>query len=218
MTTGRRYAPELIGLGLFGVAFGFLESAVVVYLRALLYADGFAFPLRSLPPLIFGTELGREAATVVMLAAAAWAPGGPGRLKLARFLFAFGLWDLFYYVGLKCLLGWPASFFTWDVLFLLPVPWVAPVLAPLLVAAYFVVVGAYGIVRRGSVAVRRGPVLLAGVGAAALLVTFWWNGGALARGEVPTYYPWPLYGAALAALAAAGGAAAAADRRRTRSA
>ncbi|UCH77739.1 MAG: hypothetical protein JSU81_08415 [Candidatus Coatesbacteria bacterium] len=208
------YGPELLGVGFFGVAFGFLEAAVVVYLRALFYADGFAFPLRPLPPLLLATEMGREGATLVMLAAVAWAPGGPGRLKLARFLFAFGLWDLFYYVGLKVVIGWPESLFTWDVLFLLPVPWVAPVLAPALVAAYFVAVGAYGIGKRGLIRVPPGPVILAAAGAAALLVTFFWNGAALARGEAPTYYPWPLYGAAFAALAAASVATVAANRGR----
>ncbi len=60
-----------------------------------------------------------------------------GRNKLERFAFfiySFAVWDLFYYVFLKILLDWPSSLFTWDILFLIPVPWVGPVLAPCIVS------------------------------------------------------------------------------------
>lgn len=72
------FGRELLWLAVFGVAFGYLESAVVVYLRTIAYAGRFSFPLEPIPPLILGTEIGREAATLAMLAAAALAPGaGP---------------------------------------------------------------------------------------------------------------------------------------------
>jgi hypothetical protein len=196
------FERELFWLAVFGIAFGYLESAVVVYLRGLAYADGFSFPLKPIPPLILSAEVGREAATLAILAAVALAPGGAGFLKFARFLFCFGLWDAFYYVGLKILLDWPPSLFTWDVLFLIPVPWSAPVLAPVLVAAYFVVVGAYGVIRRGAVRTRPWQWGFAGAGAASILTTFLWNAGACAGGGRPGAYPWLLFGAGWAALAA----------------
>lgn len=118
----------------FAVAMGFLEAAVVVYLRALLYPDGFSFPLVPMDARLVLTELLREFATLVMLLA----PGAliaKGRMeRFAWFCWSFAVWDLFYYVFLKLLLGWPESLLTWDVLFLLPTVWVGPVLAPCMVS------------------------------------------------------------------------------------
>ena len=216
MNTNSAFGRELLWLAVFGVAFGYLEGAVVVYLRTIAYAGGFSFPLEPIPPLILGTEIGREAATLAMLAAAALAPGGRALLKLARFLYCFGLWDIFYYVGLKTLLGWPPSLFTWDVLFLIPVPWSAPVLAPALVAVCFVAVGAYGIIRRGDVRTRLWQWGVAGVSAALMLATFFWNVGPCVSGARPYSYPWPLFGLGLAALAAAIAAALFETERRRR--
>lgn len=193
---------ELFWLAVFGMAFGYLEGAVVVYLRAIAYADGFAFPLKPIPSLILGAEVGREAATLAMLAAVALVPGGSVFLKLARFLFCFGLWDILYYAGLKMLLDWPASLLTWDVLFLVPVPWSAPVLAPVMVAVYFVVIGAYGIIRRGVIRARPWQWAVAGGGAVAILTTFFWNARACVGGGRPAVYPWPLFMVGWAALAA----------------
>jgi hypothetical protein len=194
---------ELLWFAVFGVAFGYLEGAVVVYLRTISYAGGFYFPLEPIPPLILATEIGREAATLAMLVAVALAPRGRPLLKFARFLFCFGLWDIFYYVALKLLLGWPSSLLAWDVLFLIPLPWLAPVLAPAAVALCFVVAGAYGIIRRGRVRTRPWHWMLAGAGAAVVLATFFWNVGTCARNVAPTSYPWLLYGLGLAALVAA---------------
>jgi hypothetical protein len=78
---------------------------------------------------------------IVVLLAMAW---GLRRRKgelVAFFLLGFGVWDIFYYVFLKILLGWPVSLATWDVLFLIPTAWVAPVWAPLVVAATLVLTG-----------------------------------------------------------------------------
>jgi hypothetical protein len=202
MNTRSAFGRELLWLAVFGVAFGYVEGTVVVYLRTIAYAGGFSFPLEPIPPLILGAEIGREAATLGMLAAAALAPGGRALLKLARFLFCFGLWDVFYYVGLKVLLGWPLSLLTWDVLFLIPVPWSAPVLAPASVAVCFVAVGAYGIIRRGDVRIRRWQRGVAGGSMVLILVTFFWNVGPCVSGARPSSYPWPLFGLGLAAWAA----------------
>jgi hypothetical protein len=74
----------------------------------------------------------REIATLVMLAGVGILTGRNGIQRLLYALFAFGIWDIFYYVALKLLIGWPASLLTWDLLFLIPVSWLGPVLAPVL--------------------------------------------------------------------------------------
>lgn len=120
----------------FAITMAYLESTIVVYLRRLYYTErgGFSFPLVivDVPTLLL--ELGREACTIVMLATFGIAAGHTKVGKLAIFLLLFGVWDTFYYVWLKVFLDWPASLLTWDVLFLIPVPWVGPVVAPLSVA------------------------------------------------------------------------------------
>ena len=124
----------LIWLTLFSIAMGYLETSVVVYLRELYYPDGFDFPLTPIQPSIAITEFWREVATLVMLWGIGTLTGRNKTEKFAFFLYSFAVWDIFYYVFLKVLLGWPASLFTWDILFLIPVPWVGPVLAPCLVS------------------------------------------------------------------------------------
>jgi len=47
------------------------------------------------------------------------------------FLWTFAFWDLFYYIYLYILIKWPPTFKTIDVLFLIPVPWIAPVWFPI---------------------------------------------------------------------------------------
>ncbi len=52
-----------------------------------------------------------------------------------------GLWPTTQF--LKALLSWPESLFTWDILFLIPVPWVGPVLAPCIVSLTMIVLTLY---------------------------------------------------------------------------
>ena len=118
---------------LYAVAMGYLEAAVVVYLRAIYYPEGFSFPLKPMDAGILAVEIGREAATVVMIFAIAWAAARSGWQTLTGFALVFGVWDIVYYVGLWILLGWPASFGEPDVLFLIPVVWIGPVWAPSLI-------------------------------------------------------------------------------------
>jgi hypothetical protein len=134
----RRLLPWLIT---YAIAMAYVESAVVVYLRALYYPQGFAFPLAPLPPDMTAIEIGREAATLVMLLGVAMLAGKERWERCIAFCVSFGVWDLFYYVWLWLLLRWPPSLLTWDVLFLIPVPWTGPVLAPVLVSILLVVGG-----------------------------------------------------------------------------
>jgi len=123
----------------FSIAFGYIEAAVVVYLRQIFHPDGFTFPMT-----VFGTgplfkrflltEIGREAATIVLIFTGAWLSGHNRRQRFAYFMIIFAVWDIFYYVWLNILLNWPASIMDWDILFLIPVTWASPVLYPVLVS------------------------------------------------------------------------------------
>ncbi len=120
-------------LTVFSISMGFFESAVVVYLRKIYYPGGFDFPLVSFKEgTIAVTEILREFFSLVMIISISYLAGNNFNKRLAYFLFCFAIWDIFYYIFLKILLGWPASFFTLDILFLIPLIWVGPVLAPIL--------------------------------------------------------------------------------------
>jgi hypothetical protein len=124
----------LLWLTVYAVAMAQVEAAVVMHLRTIYYG---ANPLELFPLAVFSTrdlsiELVREAATVIMIASVAWfAPMG----VFAAFIYVFGVWDVAY-VWLKILLGWPTHWLGWDVLFLIPWPWLGPWIAPVLVALF----------------------------------------------------------------------------------
>jgi hypothetical protein len=131
----------------FGIAFGYIEAAVVVYLREIFHPNGFTFPMRvfGLGPLakrLLLTEIGREAATIVLIFTGAWLFGRNRRQRVAYFLTIFAVWDIFYYVWLKVLIDWPASIMDWDILFLIPVVWASPVLYPVLLSVMMFVFAA----------------------------------------------------------------------------
>lgn len=154
---GLRISGETLAtLGLFGVAFGFVEAAVVVYLRAavgLLPGYGGTLEdirvlsagiyqqaqiLEELPGALLTIEFFRESATMLMLALIAMLAASHLRERLAAFLWTFAVWDIFYYVGLWATVRWPSSLLTPDILFLIPVPWVSQVWFPILVSAFAV--------------------------------------------------------------------------------
>src|SRR5262245_34266555 len=107
----------LLALVLFSISFGYVEAAVVVYLRPLYeplqehfqpgHRPGSLFPPLRLdqleaagaqPRLLLNVELAREAATMGMLAAAALAAAHNFRQWIASFVLAFGVWDIAYYL------------------------------------------------------------------------------------------------------------------------
>ncbi len=124
---------------LWGVAFGYIESAVVVYLREIYYPHGFSFPLAPMDENLLLTEIFREAATLLLIWSTAALTFKRFRHRVAAFFILFGIWDIFYYVFLKLLLGWPPSLSTLDILFLIPSPWVGPVWAPVAVSAAMII-------------------------------------------------------------------------------
>jgi hypothetical protein len=190
----------------FGIAFGWLEAAVVVYLRELLYPQGFDFPLRLLRPDLAVIELAREASTLVMLAAVGVLGARTGWGRFGLFALAFGVWDLVYYLGLWIALGWPAGPGTWDVLFLIPGVWTGPVWTAALIAALLMAFGVPLYVRgeRGALGiVRWWHWALAVISLTLILAAFLANHSLVLQQGVPVDFPEALYFAGLAAGIAA---------------
>jgi hypothetical protein len=179
---------------------------LVTALRTWLDPDGIRFPLVELPARVLAVERVREAATLVVLGAAAAAAVRGAAVRFAAFLFVFGIWDLAYYAALVGFLGWPRRFGDWDLLFLLPVRWLAPVWAPLGVAVAMAACGGAALrhaARHGAFAVRRRHVAAAACGGALVATSFIWPGPA---GALPPRYraEWLVAGLAIGLLGFAG--------------
>ena len=125
---------QLCWLIIFSIAMAYLEAAVVVYLREIYYPEGFSFPLTPINNDMVITEFWREIATIVMLAGIGILTGNSSSQRFAFFLLTFAIWDIFYYAFLYVLISWPSSLYTWDILFLVPIPWVGPVITPIMVS------------------------------------------------------------------------------------
>jgi hypothetical protein len=137
--TNNPFIKKIFWLTLFGITMGYFEAAVVVYLRAIYYPEGFALPLKPLTDYKIAVEVGREAASIFMLISAACLAGKKFWERFAYFMLSFGIWDILYYIWLKVLLDWPSSVWEWDVLFLIPLPWIGPVIAPVSIAVLMIV-------------------------------------------------------------------------------
>ena len=160
---GTKFTFKIIAIILFAISMAYLESALVVYLREILaisypsqipsstelalkipYFALIANPLTVIPNVkILIIEIFREAATIIMLFTFALLVGRKFREKAAIFLLSFAVWDIFYYVFLYVLLGWPASLATMDILFLIPLPWLAPVWVPLLMSTIMIIIAGF---------------------------------------------------------------------------
>ncbi len=195
---------------IFSVAFAWVESAVVVYLRKIYFDGVFKFPLvivweegkHIIDPLI-QIEFGREIATIIMLVAIGYVTGKSKLQRFCFFMIAFGIWDIFYYLWLYVMVGWPGSLLTWDLLFYVPLPWVGPVITPVLIAVAMVGAGSLiiyydekGYVMRWrlyDMAIEFGCGLV-------IIVAFCWDWknilqvpGDITRSGIPNPFAWWLY-------------------------
>ncbi|GIK66262.1 MAG: hypothetical protein BroJett018_40560 [Chloroflexota bacterium] len=194
---------KLRWVGLFAIAMAYLESAVVVYLRRMYDLGDDLTKIPNFDRTITGIEIGREVATMVMLLTLGWIAGRRLQSRVAFAFFTFGVWDIFYYVWLWVFIGWPASPLTWDILFLVPVPWWGPVISPVLIASLMVAGGIVAIWvddREWQIHPSKADwaMLFAGMGLA--LIAFMWD----ALGNLPlspdefdsikpSSFPWGIY-------------------------
>lgn len=204
-------ARIVAALLLFGISFGYLEAAVVVYLRAIydpirqrLHPDraaGDLFPLISSRELADAgpanprrllIEIGREASTIAMLAGFGLAAGRNFNQRMAAFAVVFGLWDMFFYVFLRLMIHWPQSIFTWDILFLIPLPWVGPVIAPVIVASTLVVCGLISL-SLGGMPARPREWMTMMAGGLIVILSFVWDYRNTMAGGLPNPFNWPLF-------------------------
>src|SRR5262245_20701670 len=179
----------------YAVAMAAAESAVVVCLRALHTGDAPMSVLQyDLPTRLIVIEVARELATVVMILAVAVLAARAAREVFLYFALMFGIWDVFYYVWLWVFIGWPPSLLTWDILFLIPVPWVGPVLAPAIVSLCLVA-GSLWLLARPELRLPRLAWSAAILGTVLILLSFIVDYRyALARTDPPRFR-WELFGA-----------------------
>jgi hypothetical protein len=92
---GKRF----LWVSVYAIAMAVLEAVVVVYIRGLLRITTDHVSLGQYVRM----EALREAATIVMLVAVGWLAGRGRLARLAYGLFAFGLWDIFYWsINWRC--------------------------------------------------------------------------------------------------------------------
>ncbi len=196
----------------FAIAMAWVESAVVFYLRTMV---GRIQPYQIEPLPIIGklgmAELVREAATLVMLLAVGILAGRNWRSRFGYAAIAFGVWDIFYYVFLKMMCDWPRSLFDWDILFLLPLPWWGPVIAPVSIALLMIL---WGTLAAGWESAPTGrsewkawALNFAGIALALYVfmadtIRVAGQGTEVVRRVLPIWFNWPLFSVALVLMAA----------------
>jgi len=197
----------------FSIAMAWVESAVVYYLRT--HLDRLE-PHQANPLPLLGSfgpvELVREQATMIMLWTVGLLAGRTGRERFGYTFIAFGVWDICYYVFLKVMCGWPHSWLDWDILFLLPLPWWGPVLAPILIASLMIIWGTLASqfeLRPRASKFGAGVWVFSLLGALLALYVFMADairavadGGSAVRAVLPTQFNWSLFGVALVLMAA----------------
>lgn len=195
---------------IFAVAFAWVEGSVVVYLREIYFEGSFDFPIftewkggKLVVDKLTRVELGREIATILMLVAVGCAAGKNALQKFCVFMISFGIWDIFYYIWLWVMVRWPESLMTWDILFFIPLPWVGPVITPVLIALTMAAAGSliiyYG--EKGCVTHLRWYDLVIELGCGLLIIiAFCWDWknimrvpGDVLRNGIPNPFAWWLF-------------------------
>lgn len=183
-------------LTLWGITFGYIEAAIVIYIREIYYPNGFQFPVILAENHVALVEIIREAMTLIILWMTAQLTRRTFHGKLAFFMFLFGVWDIVYYIVLKIFLGWPDSLATWDILFLLPFPWVGPVWAPVVVSIALISVSILVLThheKSGPLSIPNWAWVVEIVCGIVIIISFLIPGQAVIHETVPTHYPWYLF-------------------------
>lgn len=189
-------AKQLSWLLVWGIAFAYIEASVVVYLRELYYPQGFAFPVKIADARVIVVELFRELATLVIMWATVQLAYQRLQSRIAAYIVLFGIWDIFYYLFLKLVLEWPDALNTWDILFLIPMPWVGPVWAPVVVSLGLIYAGSAILLRNDrNIYMRfpRGFVWLELLAGAVIILSFLIPGYAVIEQSVPGTFPYYLF-------------------------
>lgn len=141
---------RLIYVSLFAIAMGILEAICVVYIRKIIFPPDGNITNIPISNFNFTLEAIRESMTIIMITTLSILAAFNWRTRLATFFLAFGIWDIFYYVGLKIFLDWPATIMDWDTLFLIPVAWYSPIIVPVLISTYFIIGSIFIIINEGN--------------------------------------------------------------------
>ena len=212
MTGHRRERARWLLVVTFAAGMAWVEAACVYYLRVMVdRIDPYQTNPLPIRGILGEVELVREGATLLMLATIGMLAGRTSRTRLGYAAIAFGAWDILYYVFLRVISGWPASLFDWDILFLLPLPWWGPVLAPVCIALLMIVWGTLITQWHDPIPASRFARAAWSLSAAGILLALGVfmsdsiravPGGADAiRQVLPTAFNWPLFAAALLLMA-----------------
>ena len=134
--------------------------------------------------------------TLIMLLAVAVLAGRHSLDRLYVFGYLFGVWDIFYYIGLSVFSGWPTSLLTWDVLFLIPIPWIAPVLYPILVSLCLITVFLVheALQAKGRILkLARWEWVVVSAGALVIIASLCWHWRVATEGTMPTTFPYWIF-------------------------
>src|SRR3954466_9621705 len=193
----------------FSIAMAWVEAATVFYIRALVdRIEPYQPDPLPMHGMLGNVELWREAATLVMLAMLGLLAGRTWRRRAGYAALAFGVWDILYYVCLRVMSGWPRSLFDWDILFLLPLPWWGPVLAPVSIAVLMILWGTLATQSGDHATDARWASALGWVGIMLALAVFMidaWRALPGGRDAVlrvlPTAFNWPVFWTAVLLMA-----------------
>ena len=162
-------------LYVWGIAFGYIEAVIVIYLRKIYYPDGFRFPIVLADIDIAAVEMLRELMTLILILAVAELTFRTFLKKFAACMIIFGIWDI---------------------LFLIPLPWVGPVLAPVLVSLALIYAGIVILVD-----MNRGykfqfdkrfwiMEIIAGI---IIIISFMISGTVVINQTIPASFPWIIF-------------------------
>jgi len=198
---------NLILIGIFAAAMAFVEAMCVYYLRKIYYPGGALFPINlAITPEVIRLEWVREIFTIIMLLAVAFIAARKFKDKFAYFIYAFAVWDIFYYIWLKVTLNWPASLMEWDILFLIPTVWASPWIIPVIISIIMIIL-AFVLLKFPKAEIKPKEWVMLVIAAIAAFVSFIWDYAAIYLANrdsipdltqaltthVPTRYNWWLF-------------------------